>query len=318
MAKTKFCRGISDISDTYMGMIVDGWGVLHDGKSAYEGAVDCLKELKERKKTVIIISNSHDTEEENKSRLKSMGITPSLYGKIICPGEMIISGISEKDGIFSDSGNRCYLLGHISQSIIENASLEITDNIEDAEFVLISSELKINCDMKEMDSLLRRAIQRRLKAFSLNPDSHDLLSMSYAMGAGLVARKYRDFGGVVHYIGKPHKPIFQKCIRFFQEKDIYPGQVVMIGDTMAHDILGGSFAEIDTCLVKNGIHKSSFINAKTPAEIDMALSILINQYNNAMPNYLVDRFEWGMALPDRKHKIHKKHVIKKRRIRKSS
>jgi len=36
MAKTKFCQGISDISDSYSAFIVDQWGVLHNGEKLYE------------------------------------------------------------------------------------------------------------------------------------------------------------------------------------------------------------------------------------------------------------------------------------------
>ena len=36
-----------------------------------------------------------------------------------------------------------------------------------------------------------------------------------------------------------------------------------------------------------------------------ALNILILQYNNVRPTYLVDRLKWGRALPDRKHKKRK-------------
>ena len=57
---TKFCQGISDISDSYMGFIIDQWGVLHDGHRPYEGVVECLKELKARKKHIIILSNSEN------------------------------------------------------------------------------------------------------------------------------------------------------------------------------------------------------------------------------------------------------------------
>ncbi len=122
------------------------------------------------------------------------------------------------------------------------------------------------------------------------------------MGPGTLAARYEDFGGVVHYIGKPHQPIFKHCINILQKHDIYPGQTVMIGDTMAHDILGGHLVNIDTCLVKQGIHSAAFSNCESPADVDKALDILVRQYNNVRPKYLVNSLIWGNALPDRKHK----------------
>ena len=81
--KTKFCEGISDISDSYAAFVIDQWGVLHNGEEPYEGVIDCLKHLKERKKQIIILSNSGKRAEENKERLKSLGIGPSLYTDIV-------------------------------------------------------------------------------------------------------------------------------------------------------------------------------------------------------------------------------------------
>jgi ribonucleotide monophosphatase NagD (HAD superfamily) len=121
------------------------------------------------------------------------------------------------------------------------------------------------------------------------------------MGIGLLNRKLRQYGGVVHSIGKPYKPVFQECIKLLQDQGIFPGQAVMVGDTMAHDMIGANMAEIDTCLVKHGMHYGSFKKAENPAEMDRALSILIGQYN-VRPSYLISRVTWGKALPDRKHR----------------
>ena len=116
------------------------------------------------------------------------------------------------------------------------------------------------------------------------------------------AARYRDFGGVVHYIGKPHQPIFQRCIKTLQENNIYPGQTIMVGASMAHDIWGGHLVNIDTCFVKAGLHASAFAKAHTPGDMDKALTILSNQYNNVRPNYMLHTMKWGNPLPDRKHK----------------
>lgn len=96
MAKTKFCQGISDISDSYMGFIIDQWGTLHDGETPFPGVIDCLKELKERKKTIILLTNSTKRADEQKEILRGMGIGPTLYSKIITPGEVIFQGLKEQ------------------------------------------------------------------------------------------------------------------------------------------------------------------------------------------------------------------------------
>lgn len=308
MGKTKFCQGISDISDSYSAFIIDQWGVLHNGEHLYEGVLDCLKELKGRKKHIIILSNSGKRAEENRERLKELGIGPSLYDDLVTSGEITWQGLKDQsNGMFRNIGSKCFLMSRGGdRSIVKGLDVEVVDNIEDAEFLMISgSDAPEKTMVNYYEPLLKVAIRKRLKAICANPDSRGLIGNNYVLGPGMIARRYEDFGGVVHYIGKPHKPIFQHCIKLLQAKEIYPGQTVMVGDTMAHDIVGAAAMDIDTCLVKNGIHYGAFKACTSPADVDRALNILVLQYHNVRPTYLVNRMHWGKALPDRKHKKRK-------------
>ena len=307
MAKTKFCAGLSDISDSYMGLIIDDWGVLHDGEDAFEGAVDCLKEFKQRKKEIIILSNDRKTALEKKAELKKMGIGPSLYNEIITPTEMISKGLKEQtEGVYKNIGKRAFVITRQGDTkVLDDTGIEIVDDIEQADFVLL---LGMDYPMKTLehyDKDIRRAIQRRLKAICSNQDSKSLIGTNFLMGPGLLARRYEDAGGIVYYIGKPHSIIFKYCIERFKEKDVFPSHTVMLGDTMAHDVLGADAVGIDTCLFKSGLHAANFMHCTTLKEVDNTLKNLIIQYGNIMPTYLVDEMRWGNALPDRKHKKRK-------------
>ncbi len=307
MAKTKFCEGISDISDSYMGFIIDQWGVLHDGEDLYPGVADCLKELKERKKTILILSNSSERAEDNKDKLKKMGLGPSLYNTIVTPAEVLWEGFNaRKEGVFEKLGNRCYVFGRMGQeAVYKNSGIEFVDDIANADFVLILGMDYPRKTLEQYDPIIRKAIQRRLKAFCQNPDSLSMIGAGLLTGPLLLARRYEDAGGIVNYIGKPHKLIYNYCIQYLQKKDIYPAQTVMVGDTMAHDIVGAHASGIDTCLVKTGLHAANFAHCQNPKEVNNALKNLMAVYNNVMPNYLTDELRWGKALPDRKHKKRK-------------
>jgi len=303
--KTKFCEGLSDISDSYAAFIIDQWGVLHDGEKPYEGVIDCLENLMSRKKQVIILSNSGKRAEENKERMRKLGIGPNLYTDIVTSGEITWQGLNQQeDGVFKGIGHKCFLMSRGGdKSIVKDLDLEIVDDIEEAEFLLISgTEAPERTLVDYYEPILKKAIRKRLKAICANPDSRALMGSGYVMGPGMIARRYQDFGGVVHYIGKPHSPIFQHCIKMLQDRGVYPGQTVMIGDTMAHDIIGAAAVNIDTCLVKSGIHHGSFKKCENPGDVDRVLNILTLQYHNIRPHYLVDVMQWGKPLPDRKHK----------------
>lgn len=304
MATTKICQGISDISDSYAGFILDQWGVLHDGEKPYPGVLECLKELKQRKKHVIILSNSGKVAELNKERLKKVGIGPSLYDAIVTSGEMTYQGLkAQEEGFFIGLGKKCYIISRGGDvSIVDGLDIEVVDDINDADFLIISGSDAPDKSIEDYEPILRKASQKHLKALCANPDSKAIIGEAQVMGAGTIARRYQDFGGVVHYIGKPHQPIFQYCIKMLQDKGIYPGQTVMIGDAMSHDILGASMANIDTCLVTTGLHSTAFKNIKERKDLDKALTYLASQYNNLRPTYLVRSLEWGNPLPDRKHR----------------
>jgi len=302
--KTKFCNGISDISDSYSGFIIDQWGVLHNGEKPYPGAVECLKELKARKKHVIILSNSGKRSDINKERMKKIGIGPSLYDQIVTSGEMTWQGISnQEDGFFEGLGKKVFVISRGNdRSIVDGLEVDVVDTPDQADFMIISGSDAPEKTIEDYEAVLKGAARKQLPALCANPDSRGVMGAMSIMGPGTIARRYKDFGGVVHYIGKPHQPIFKHCIKLLQDKQIYPGQTIVIGDALAHDILGGNMVNIDTCLVKTGLHEASFQNATTPSAINKALTLLANQYNNVRPQYLVDSLKWGDPLPDRKHK----------------
>ena len=301
---TKFLQGISDISDSYSGFIIDQWGVLHDGEKVYDGVLETLKELKQRKKYVIILSNSGKRAEENKERLKKIGIGPSLYDLIVTSGEMTWQGLEYQDTEpFLGLGDKCYMMSRGGdRSLVRDLDIEVVDDIADASFLVISGTDAPEKTMEDYEPILKKAAQKGLRAICANPDSRGVMGSALIMGPGTLARRYQDFGGVIHYIGKPHQPIFKHCIKILQEQEIYPGQTVVIGDTMAHDILGGSLVNIDTCLVRSGLHHGLFKKANDLYEVNKVLNMLTAQYNNVRPTYLANKLEWGKALPDRKHR----------------
>ncbi|MFP4098257.1 MAG: TIGR01459 family HAD-type hydrolase [Alphaproteobacteria bacterium] len=302
--KTKFCAGISDISDSYSGFIIDEWGVLHDGLSIFDGVIECLTQLRDRQKQVIILTNSGKRAHKDAERLATFGITPDLYDHVITSGEITWQGLNDQsDGYFKGIGKECILINRGGdRTIVEELDIEVVDDPKQASFLIIAGTDAPHKTIEDYEPLLKQCARYNLKAICANPDNLGVMGNINVIGPGSLAARYKDFGGIVEYIGKPHNMIFQHCIRLLQEQDVFPGQTVVVGDAMGHDIIGGAMVNIDTCLVKRGLHKSVFKSCESPAEVDRMLDILVRQYNNVHPNYLVEFFRWGRALPDRKHK----------------
>ena len=304
MSATRFCQGISDLSDSYSAFILDQYGVLHNGEKVFDGVLDCLAELKGRKKTIILLSNSSKRADENKARLTKLGITEDLYDHVITSSEMVWQGLKDNAGIFKGMGTNCYLVSHENDhSILDGLDITRVDDPKNADFLLLAGCDAPNKTMDDYDPILKIAAQKRLKAICSNPEMRGLVNGQPVMGTGMLARRYQDFGGVVTYIGKPFEPIFGECIKYLRARDIFPGQTLVIGDAMDQDIAGGVSSEMDTCLVAaTGLHAGNFRGLSTLNDLEKSLSNLVIAHNNVRPNFIVPKFSWGKALPDRKHK----------------
>ena len=190
VVKTKFCQGISDVSDSYAGFIIDQWGVLHNGEKPYEGVVECLKELKNRNKHIIILSNSGKRSEVNRERLKKIGISPSLYDDIVTSGEMAWQGLkNQNEGFFKGLGKKCYLIARDGDtSIIDDLDMQIVDDPSKASFVMISGTDAPKMSLEDYEPALKVAVRHRLTALCANPDSQGVMGAGYILGAGTLAR----------------------------------------------------------------------------------------------------------------------------------
>lgn len=297
----RICEGLSDLSDSYMGWILDQWGVLHDGNKPYDGVIEALQELKKRKKQIILLSNSGKRAKTNADRLEKIGFDVSLFTDIITSGEMTWQGLKNRDeGIFKGLGDQCLLFSRQNDTaILDGCGISVVDTVEKADFILMSGIDRVDKQLSDYEPYLREGVRKGLKMICANPDMRALMGAQTYLGPGQVAKKYADFGGVVHYIGKPHAPIYRTVMARFT--DVLPSQMVMVGDSLGHDILGAAQVGLDACLVGTGVHAAAYKQAQSMDHLIKILSTLAVNYG-VRPNFFVSNFIWGKALPDRKNR----------------
>ncbi|MES2729529.1 MAG: TIGR01459 family HAD-type hydrolase [Pseudomonadota bacterium] len=320
MPKTKFCQGISDISDSYRAFLIDQWGTLHDGHKVNEAALTALKELRGRQKTVYLIANAPVRERENKDLLKRMGIGPTLYDAIITPAEVLAQELKTRNAApFQGMGSKVFCFNQNGlQPYLESCGLTVVATMDDADFALITGTDRLLKPAPAWEEELRAALRRSLRLVSVTPEASALMMMDYMMGVGQILKRYAEMGGIVVHVGKPYKHIFQYCLNKLAAQDIFPAQTVMIGDHMGQDVFGAAQLGLDTCLLRAGSHWGAFRNAKTLAETDRILQGLILQFGNVVPTYLIDTFVWGRVLPDRKHRKRRELTPRRgRRVRRT-
>lgn len=297
----RICEGVSELSDSYNGIILDQWGVIHDGHKPYDGVIEALTELKKRGRQIILLSNSGKRAEPNRERMSEMGFDPALFDHIVTSGEMTWNGLRmQTEGIFKGLGKKCLLFSRGGdKSVVEGLDIELVESAEDADFILISGTEAPQKTLADYEPQLRIGVKKGIKLLCANPDTKAIMGNKTMLGPGQIAKRYVDFGGVAHFIGKPYQPIFQYALSLFD--GVLPSGVVVIGDSLSHDILGGMRSNFDTCLVGAGLHNSALKNMESPEAQMKALKILSNNFG-VKPDYYMPEFRWGKALPDRKNK----------------
>ena len=79
--------GLGEIAPLYDGLILDLWGVLHDGSKPFPGVLDALGALKRAGKQLMILSNAPRRARFVEKRLGEIGIPRALYDDVHCSGE---------------------------------------------------------------------------------------------------------------------------------------------------------------------------------------------------------------------------------------
>lgn len=88
-------------SKSYDSLIIDQWGVLHNGRNPYPGVVDCLTNLKAQGKKLILLSNSSKRKSSSFKGLNKVGIDSLLFDDIVTSGEMAWNAIRERQFEFT-------------------------------------------------------------------------------------------------------------------------------------------------------------------------------------------------------------------------
>ena len=290
---TKWIESIAEAAANYDGFVVDQFGVLHDGVSAYPGAADALASLRAHGKHVLVLSNSGKRAAPNAARLARFGVGPDHYDELLTSGELTWQMLDRRDRApWSGLGSRVLLLHPPDdRAMVEGLSLEAVTTPEEADFVLLAS-LAEDDTFEQMDRLLRVAADRRLPLVCANPDRQRLTRRGVVPSSGALAARYAALGASVIWVGKPHSLIYDACRERLQT--LGARRICAIGDSLEHDIGGGARAGFETCLITGGLYRDEFARAGTAGR-DEELARLLRAPEadgTAPPTWILPTLRW--------------------------
>jgi len=291
MSATSFAKGLEKIAERYQGFIIDQWGVLHDGGDPYPGAIDCLTSLRAEGKRIVLLSNSGKRAAFNKQRLHEMGYHDGLFDEVVTSGEACWQALHDRNAPdFADLGKRCYFWARGGDlSHVEGLDLDVVEQAEDADFLYLAGVP----DYAEIDPylpVLEIGLKRDAPLICANPDIIAIYpNGGRGMAPGGVAKRYEEMGGKVIYIGKPHRPVYELCLRLLD--GVAKDNILGIGDSLQHDIAGGNGVGIDTTLLTHGVHQDAFAGANDEVAGQKALDRLEETYKTR-PRWVLPSFLW--------------------------
>lgn len=230
--------------DRFDGVILDIWGVLHDGGRPYPAAAAAVAGLASAGKRIVLVSNTPAEGAGILDVLARMGFAADLFAGIVTSGDAVRAALADPPGrryaLFSGDDGR---YGGVE-------GLEIVP-LDEADFILANSLMERDPRTDpDWRRILAPAAARRLPLVCANPDVVVMSGERIWYCAGALAELYESLGGPVLAYGKPHPPVYQSALALL---GIERGRVIAIGDTPDTDILGARRQGLLSCLIAGGI-----------------------------------------------------------------
>ena len=211
--------GLNEIAADYSALVLDLWGVVHDGVRPYPGVIDCLHRLRERSMQVVMLSNAPRRAAAAGQALENMGIDADYYQAIVTSGEVTRALLpGSGDPLLAGWGTRLWHLGPPrDRNLFEGLPLDEVP-LGEADFILNTGpdDERDPTDPTAFDAELTQAAARGLPMLCANPDLEVVRGGKRIICAGLLAERYQAMGGAVVSVGKPDGLVYQ---RVFQHID---------------------------------------------------------------------------------------------------
>lgn len=238
---------LGEITEHIDVFLLDAFGVLNIGESAIPGAPERIAALQEVGKTVMVLSNAAGVPKrmlmEKYARL-GFKFAPD---KVVTSREVLLHALQSRPACQRG------LMASVEHGLEELEDLNAEFLAEDPaaydkaeEFLFIGSGEWT----EERQTLLETSLRANPRPVLVgNPDIVAPREIGLSREAGLFAHHLADNTGVTpEFFGKPFANAFDMALaRLPKNTDLT--RVVMVGDTLQTDILGGAAAGVKTALI---------------------------------------------------------------------
>ncbi|THH36993.1 TIGR01459 family HAD-type hydrolase [Aliishimia ponticola] len=254
---TQIIERLEDISANYDVLLVDLWGCVHNGVTAFPDAVAALQGYRARGGTVALLTNAPRARGPVADQIARLNVPDDAWDTLVTSGD------SARAAMFRGLvGKKVWFIGQDHDltffdplSVIEDP-VDITRvPMEEAEGIICTGPFDPLADPSEMRGAFLYAKQKGLEMICANPDIVVDRGETREWCAGALAELYKEMGGTAHYFGKPHPPIYDLAYRRIAElgKPVEKDRMLAIGDGALTDIPGAMGEGIDSLFISGGL-----------------------------------------------------------------
>lgn len=310
-----FLEGLAEANHSTF--LLDMWGVMHDGSSPYEGAIETVSLLKARGKRMVVLSNSSKRRANAAAALSKLGFDPSDFEDVVTSGEVshgMMSGDPSLEAwppladLLREERRKVFVLGSGDGDEEYCASANWTlAPPEEADLILARGTFAVNdgqrvvCKTRDpeeyqtqLEKSLRVAAKRRIPMLVSNPD-RVRPSEGFPPMPGAIGDSYERLlgdGSLVKRVGKPFPEVYRLAL-----KGQPPGEAIMVGDSLETDVRGGvDFGCHTLWIIKDGVHAKA-VNEAGEGNLRKGVDKVLEDFNRRnrsflSPAFVAPHFKW--------------------------
>jgi len=242
---------VAPLASGYNAWFCDVWGVVHNGITPHDSAVQACEAYRDQGGVVVLLSNSPRHSGGVAGQLDEVGVPRAAYDVLVTSGDVARAQMERR------GGDKVFLLGpERDRPMLTGLDIELTGP-DEAEVVLCSGLFDDETETPDdYTALFARMRARGLPMICANPDLMVERGNRLIYCAGALAQAYGEMGGEVIYTGKPHPPIYTLARERLAAVagETADTAILAIGDGVRTDIAGAIAEGLDSVFVASGLH----------------------------------------------------------------
>jgi HAD superfamily hydrolase (TIGR01450 family) len=247
-----------EIAEPFKVIFLDSYGVVKNHRGLIVSADQVIEKLREQGKIVRLLTNDASRSPQRQAeKFRKLGFEDIAGDEIITSGMMARQFLEDKNirgkvAYLGTPASAQYIL-HANREAIAVGQIDLDDADDIGAFVFLDDEgFDWNFDINTTINLLRR---RSIPVIVANSDKlYPVAKNDVAVATGGIAQLVESILNrqFIHF-GKPDAQMFTYAFEQIKQLgDFNKTDILMVGDTLHTDILGGNKFGISTALVLTG------------------------------------------------------------------